>query len=93
MNTGKVFLGFMAGISAGAILGILLAPGKGSSTRRKIVRRSDEYLAGLGEKFDEFIDGVSKKFDSVKEEVLSLTENGKAKAEAADNKFVANLKK
>lgn len=92
MNTGKVLLGFMAGISAGAILGVLLAPGKGASTRKEIIRRGDEYLAELGEKFDEFIDGISKKFDSVKEEAMRLADNGKAKMDAADKKNISNTK-
>ncbi len=92
MNTGKVLLGFMAGISAGAILGVLLAPGKGASTRKKIIRRGDEYLAGLGEKFNEFIDGISEKFDNAREEAMRLADNGKAKMDAVDKKIISSLK-
>ena len=92
MNTAKVLIGFLAGITTGAILGVLFAPGKGSSTRKKIVHRSDEYLTEMGEKFDDFIDSVTKKFDSAKEEAVRLADNGKTKLEAADNKFIANVK-
>jgi len=92
MNTGKVLLGFLAGIATGAILGVLFAPAKGSSTRKKIVHRSDEYLTEMGEKFDEFIDGITKKFDSAKEEAARLADNGKTKVEAAENKFIATVK-
>ncbi len=35
-NTYKILIGIAAGIAAGAILGTLLAPDKGSRTRRKI---------------------------------------------------------
>ena len=36
MKAGKVFLGVLAGVAAGAVLGILFAPDKGSKTRKKI---------------------------------------------------------
>ena len=36
MNTGKVVLGTLAGLAFGAIAGILLAPEKGSTTRKQI---------------------------------------------------------
>ncbi len=94
MNKGKVLLGFLSGIVSGAIIGILFAPGKGSSTRKKIANRSDEYLNGLSEKFDEFIDNLSKKFDSAKEEAERLADNGKTKVEEAmdRNRSTPNVK-
>ena len=36
MSAGKTILGVIAGASIGAIAGILLAPDKGSATRKKI---------------------------------------------------------
>jgi gas vesicle protein len=77
MSTGKVLLGVMAGIAAGATLGILFAPDKGSSTRKKISKKGDEYADELKEKFNEFSDSMSKKYESVKEQASRLVKKGK----------------
>jgi gas vesicle protein len=81
MSSGKILLGVLAGMAAGALLGILFAPDKGSVTREKISRKSDEYAESLKEKFNEFLDTVSEKFDEVKEEVSDLTEKVQSKVE------------
>ena len=52
MSSGKVLLGLLAGVAAGALLGILFAPDKGAVTRKKITKKSDEYADALREKFD-----------------------------------------
>ena len=39
MGTGKILLGVLAGVAAGATLGILFAPAKGSKTRKKIIEK------------------------------------------------------
>lgn len=78
MSSGKVLLGLLAGVAAGALLGVLFAPDKGTVTRRKIAKKTEDYADGLTEKFNEFLDAVNEKFDDVKERV----ENMKTKAEA-----------
>ena len=47
MSTGKVILGSLAGLAIGAIAGILLAPEKGSITRKKIMDKGDDYADEL----------------------------------------------
>lgn len=80
MSTGKVLLGILAGVAAGATLGILLAPDKGSATRKKITQKGDAYVEELEDKFNEFLNGINKKFEGVRNETVRMAENGKMKA-------------
>jgi len=84
MSTGNILLGVVAGVAIGATLGILFAPDKGSTTRRKIAKKSDDYADQLSEKFNEFIESVTEKFEKMKEEVIQNAEAAgeEAKAEA-----------
>ncbi len=77
MNAGKVVLGAMAGLVAGAILGILFAPEKGSEIRKKIKDKSAGSLEDLKSKYNEVIDSISSKLDSAKNEGKSLYNEGK----------------
>lgn len=79
MSSGKVVLGLMAGIAAGAVLGILLAPDKGSDTRKKISKKSTDYTDSLKDKFNEFKTTMSEKFDRVKADVSDISEQVKVK--------------
>jgi gas vesicle protein len=69
MSSGKVVLGVLAGLAAGAIMGILFAPDSGVNTRKKIVRKSEEYIDDLKDKFNEFVDHVAEKVEKATEEI------------------------
>lgn len=61
MDTGKVLLGLLAGVAAGALLGILFAPDKGSRTRRKIGLEGEELASDFKEKYEQVKKDVTAK--------------------------------
>ena len=72
-STSKILLGFIAGAAIGGALGILLAPDKGSETRRRISEKGSEIgdsIADFGdsvkEKFNDVVDGVKGSFNRTK---------------------------
>jgi gas vesicle protein len=83
MDNGKVVLGMLAGVAAGAILGILFAPEKGSVTRKRIVQKGSDSIDDLNEKLNDLMSAITNKFEDVKEGTMELFENEKNKVEAS----------
>lgn len=67
MNNSKLLLGFIAGAVVGGALGILLAPDKGSETRKKIREKGAGVSDSLAEKFNEVTDKFNEVVEGVKE--------------------------
>lgn len=72
-------LGVVAGLAAGALLGVLFAPDKGSKTRKKISNKTSEAKKNLKNEFDNFLDTVSKKYKSVVDNGEEVIEKEKEK--------------
>ena len=85
MKTGNVILGLLAGVAAGAVLGILFAPDKGSNTRKKIVSKGEDYADDVKEKFNDAIDAITDKYKSIRHGAESMMEDGKMKFDEARN--------
>ncbi|RTY95032.1 YtxH domain-containing protein [Flavobacterium sp. GT3R68] len=77
MSTGKVVLGALAGVAAGAILGVLFAPEKGTETRKKIAEKGKDAAGDLKTKYNDLIDKLTSKLETVKDEGLGYLENEK----------------
>jgi gas vesicle protein len=59
-NTGKIVLALLCGAAAGAALGILFAPAKGSETRRKIA----DSASGLADQGLDYISNIKENIAS-----------------------------
>ncbi len=75
-NSSKILAAVVGGIAAGAVLGILFAPDKGSETRKKI---NDQ-----GKKLAE---GVKENFIKGKEKINGLNEDMERKVKEAVGEF------
>jgi gas vesicle protein len=65
MNSSKVVLGILGGVAAGALLGVLFAPDKGSKTRKKIVYKSNGLVDDIKGKFEDLYVDVTDKYDTL----------------------------
>jgi len=59
------------------VTGLLLAPDKGSETRRKISQKADD----LKDRFDDFVDTIVEKFESVKSGAEEMSRRSRSEAQ------------
>lgn len=74
MKSVKVVLGVLTGAVAGALAGILLAPAKGWKTRKRILKKGEDYADTVKDKFDDLRDTVTEKFEKAKKGASNYAE-------------------
>ena len=88
MSAGKILLGTLAGVAAGALIGILFAPDKGTETRRKIVEKGEDYTDSLKNSFNDLIDSLLQKVERVKKGASDFVEQAKTHVKSPDTETV-----
>ena len=80
MRSGKVVLGAVVGVAAGAVLGLLFAPGKGAAIRKKMAQKGTDYVEDVQENLSEYIDGATEEYDSIKKGAADFVDKAKKNA-------------
>ena len=80
MSIGKALLAVLAGLAAGAAIGVIFAPEKGAGARKNLSKKGEDLANALNETIDE------------KFEQLMSSINGKVKTTKAHNGEAASSK-
>ena len=79
MRTSKAFLGVAAGMAAGAIIGVLMAPDSGSNTRKKISNRSQDVVGEIKSRFNGMMEGFNNQKDEIVNTAKKITDTARNK--------------
>lgn len=81
-KTTDSLMSFLAGAAAGAILGILYAPDKGTNTRERLAFKLEKYKVKLEELLEELMEGESEPITSnARSEGEKVIQDAREKAE------------
>lgn len=72
-NSGKIIVGLLAGFAAGAITGVLLAPKKGSVTRRFLIKKGEAYSENIRDRFNNLVEDINDTIERIRDEVDDFT--------------------
>ena len=84
MSSSKFLAGIFLGVAAGAALGILFAPDKGTETRKKIAKKGEDLTDSVKNKFNALGETLHEKYDNIKAEANHIIDKSKRKSEAAN---------
>ncbi len=80
MKTSNVIAGVLVGVIAGAAIGILCAPDKGSETRKRLSDKGRDLAGTLKDSLGDWVDKAVSKYDDVRENFSGAAQDIKSKA-------------
>ena len=90
-NEYREALGFLAGLTVGAVIGtaaaLLLAPQSGARTRRQIARKAEEWTDSAGETLEEARDDARDLADKAGRETRRLARRARKKADRTGDRL------
>ncbi len=82
-NNSKIFLGIVASAAAGAVIGMLFAPDKGSGLRKKIGESLNEWTDEVVKAINNGKDSLNSAVDKAGSKIKTTAEEGSAYANRA----------
>lgn len=81
MSAKRTLIGVVASFAAGAVLGVLFAPEKGSKTRKDISKKSKEFIDGVKEHINDLDESMTEDYEKAKEKASDAAgQTGKSKS-------------
>jgi len=90
-------LGFLAGLTIGAVIGtaaaLLMAPQSGARTRRQIARKAEEWTDSAGETLEEVRDEARELADRTARDTRRLARRARKKADRTGDRLAEVVEK
>lgn len=87
MKTSKTIMGVLGGVAVGTALGILFAPDKGTNTRKKIAKKSNDAKDSIKNYVSDVLENFSEKYDSMLNKAEDLVTEAKGDLDTVKNQI------